>query len=64
MTEPRSQLARYVPTEATGASDLRAMGARAWIDHETLVVRRSAIKDPLIRGMLDAIADYLGFRGG
>ena len=64
MTEPRSQLARTMPKPATTDGELKALGARAWIDHKTLVVRRSTIEDPIILGMVDAVADYLGFRTG
>ena len=62
MSDIQSHLARHVPRKVTSDGELRAMGARAWADHETLVVRLSVIQDPIIRGMVVAVADYLGFR--
>jgi len=59
----QSHLARHVPTAATSSTALKAMGARAWTDHETLVVRLSAVTDPIIRGMIVAVADHT-FGGG
>ena len=63
MNHVQSQLASYQPKASTTPGEIKAMGARAWIDHETLVVRLSAVTDPIIRGMIRAIAAYLGFAG-
>ena len=59
MTEPQSQLARYVPRPATTDAQMLAMGARAWGEQETLVVRLSTIGDPSMRHMARALAAYL-----
>ncbi len=58
MTDLQSHLARYVSKPATDDGELKRMGARAWVTHETLVVRLSAVSDPIIRGMIVAVAHH------
>lgn len=64
VNQPQSQLARYVPQAATTPGQLKALGARAWIDTQTLVVRLAAVEDPIIRGMIVAVAESEYGRGG
>ena len=59
MNQPASQLARYVAKPATSDAALKAMGARAWEDQQTLVIRLSAVSDPVIRQMVRTVADYV-----
>ncbi len=59
----QSQLGRFVPKAATSDIKVKAMGARAWMDSETLVVRLSQVSDPIIRGMIVAVADHEFGRG-
>lgn len=65
MTDIPSHLARHQPKPALTEGELLALGARAWVDQETLVVRLSQVSDPIIRRMVHAIANYLfGRRAG
>ena len=59
MNQPASHLARYVAKPATSDAKILAMGAKAYREHETLVVRLSQIRDPVIRQMAATVADYL-----
>ncbi len=59
----QSCLARYVPKPATSEAAVKALGARAWDEQETLVVRLSAVSDPSIRLMVKAVAAHV-FGGG
>ncbi len=63
MTTVQSALARYVPKPATSEAAVKALGARAWDEQETLVVRLSAVSDPSIRLMVKAVAAHV-FGGG
>ncbi len=58
MTTVQSALARHVPKPATSDAAVKALGARAWDEQETLVVRLSAVSDPSIRLMVKAVAAY------
>ncbi len=58
MTTVQSALARYVPKPATSEAAVKALGARAWGEQETLVVRLSAVSDPSIRLMVKAVAAH------
>lgn len=59
MTEPQSQLARHVAKPSLSDGQVLAMGARAWEDQETLVVRLSLISDPIIRQMAVTVAQHV-----
>ncbi len=59
MSDVQSQLARHVAKPATSDAALKAMGARAWEDQQTLVIRLSSVSDPVIRQMVRAVADYV-----
>ncbi len=59
MTSPASHLARHQPKPALSEGQVLAMGAWAWGEPKTLVVRLSQVKGPTIRGRVVAIADYL-----
>ena len=59
MSDIQSQLARYQPRGTLTDGQVLAMGARAWQDQQTLVVRLSLIHDPIIRQMAVTIADYV-----
>ncbi|KKK52189.1 hypothetical protein LCGC14_3107410 [marine sediment metagenome] len=59
MNQPASQLARYVAKPATSDAALKAMGARAWEDQQTLVIRLSSVSDPVIRQMVCAVAGHV-----
>ncbi len=59
MSQSQSQLARYVPRQATSEAALKAMGARAWLDEQTLVVRLSQVDDHSIRLMIKAVAAHV-----
>ncbi len=63
MTTVQSHLTRYVPKPATSEAAVKALGARAWDEQETLVVRLSAVSDPSIRIMVKAVAAHV-FGGG
>ena len=54
-----SQLARYVAKPSLSEAQVLAMGARAWEDHETLVVRLNQIQDPIIRQMAITVAKHV-----
>ncbi len=54
-----SQLARYVAKPVTSDAALLAMGARAYHDHETLVIRINQIQDPIIRQMAITVAKHV-----
>ena len=54
-----SHLARHQPKAALTDGQLLALGARAWTEQQTLVVRLSQVKDPIIQGMVVAIADHI-----
>ena len=57
----QSHLARHQPQAATSDGEIKAMGGapRAWQDHETLVVRLSTVSDPMVQGMIKAIAAHV-----
>ena len=59
MSDVQSHLSRHVPKASMTEAQVKAMGARAWVDHETLVVRLSQVTDPIIQGMIRAVADHL-----
>ena len=59
MSDIQSNLARHQPQASTSDGELKAMGARAWEDHETLVVRLSTVSDPVVKGMIKAIAAHV-----
>ena len=60
MSDIQSHLARHQPQASTSDGELKAMGARrAWEDHETLVVRLSTVRDPVVKGMIKAIAAHV-----
>jgi hypothetical protein len=59
MNQPQSQLARYVAKPVLSDAQVLALGARAWDDQETLVVRLSQIEDPIIRQMAATVAGYV-----
>lgn len=59
MTSVQSHLTRHVAKTALSETQVAALGARAWEDQETLVVRLSQVTDPIIRKMVVAIADHL-----
>ncbi len=63
MTTVQSHLSRHVPKPATSEAAVKALGARAWGEQETLVVRLSAVSDPSIRLMVKAVAAHV-FGGG
>ncbi len=65
MNHPASHLARHVPKPALSHGQLLAMGARAYHDHEILVVRLSQLDNPIDRQMARSIAEKLyGERAG
>ncbi len=55
----QSQLARYVARSSLSDAQVLAMGARAYRDQETLVVRLAAIQDPIIRQMAVTVAKHV-----
>ncbi len=55
----RDSLARYVPKASMTEAQVKALGARAWEEQETLVVRLNQITDPMLRAMVVAIAKHL-----
>ena len=59
MIQPQSQLARYQPKASMTEGQVAAMGARAWEDSNTLVVRLSQVSDPIVQGMIRAVADHV-----
>ena len=59
MSEPQSQLGRYVAKLALSDAQVLAMGARAWKEKETLVVRLNQIQDPIIRQMAVTVAKHV-----
>ena len=59
MNQPASQLARYVAKPALSDGQVLALGARAWADQQTLVVRLNQIQDPIIRQMAVTIAKHV-----
>ena len=59
MNQPASQLARYVAKPALSDAQVLALGARAWQDQETLVVRLNQIQDPIIRQMAVTVAKHV-----
>ncbi len=63
MTTVQSHLSRHVPKPAASEAAVKALGARAWDEQETLVVRLSTVQDPSIRLMVKAVAAYV-FGGG
>ncbi len=63
MNGVQSCLSRHVPKPATSEGAVKALGARAWDEQETLVVRLSAVRDPSIRLMVKAVAAHV-FGGG
>ena len=59
MNQPQSQLARYVAKPSLSDGQVLAMGAKAWKDQETLVVRLNQIQDPVIRQMAITVAQHV-----
>lgn len=59
MSDPQSQLARHVAKPALSDTQVLALGARAWQDQETLVVRLNQITDPIIRQMAVTVAKHV-----
>ncbi len=54
----KDSLARHVPKASLSEAQVKALGARAWEDHETLVVRLAQVEDPTIRAMVVAVAEH------
>ena len=59
----KDSLARIQTSPALTPGQIEALGARAWEESQTLVVRLSQVKDPKVRGMIEAVAEY-EFGGG
>ncbi len=59
----KDSLARYVAKPTSTDAQVKALGARAWIEHKILVLRVSQVEDPTIRAMAVAVAEHQ-FGGG
>lgn len=59
----RDSLARIQTAPVLTPGQLEALGARAWAEQETLVVRLSQVEDPGIRAKIVAVAEHQ-FGGG
>jgi hypothetical protein len=59
----KDSLARIQTVPTTTRAQLNALGARAWENHETLVVRLSQVEDAGIRAKIVEVAEHQ-FGGG
>lgn len=59
MNQPQSQLAHRVAKPPLSDGQVLALGARAFLDHDTLVVRLNQIHDPIIRQVAIAVAKHV-----
>jgi hypothetical protein len=59
MNQPASSLRRAQPKAALTEGQLLALGAKAYHEHEILVVRLSRLNNPIDRQMARSIAERL-----
>ena len=59
----KDSLARLQTAPAMTRGQIDALGARAWEESRTLVVRLAAVEDPDVRAKIEAVAQHQ-FGGG
>lgn len=59
MSEPQSQLARYVAKPAATTGQIRALGARAWHDEGIVCLRPEELTDVFLRQAVINAAERL-----
>jgi hypothetical protein len=59
MSEPQSQLARYVAKPAATTGQVRALGARAWHDEGIVCLRPEELTDVFLRQAVINAAERL-----